>query len=142
VAIGAPQYLIDNSAYNRLKYEADRARIAPLVDGGLVATCGALELEALYSARDPSDYENLWSTRTSIFSYVDTEEADWQQALSVQRELARKSLHRGPKIPDLLIAAVAGRNSLILLHYDSDFERIADITGQPIEWVVPRGSIS
>jgi len=26
-------------------------------------------------------------------------------------------------------------------HYDADFDRIARITRQPVEWVVPRGSI-
>jgi hypothetical protein len=28
-----------------------------------------------------------------------------------------------------------------VLHYDADFELIASITGQPTDWVVPRGSI-
>ena len=30
---------------------------------------------------------------------------------------------------------------LTVLHYDADFDLIAEITGQPTEWVVPRGSI-
>ena len=29
-------------------------------------------------------------------------------------------------------------NDLVLLHYDADFDRIVDVTGQPAEWVVPR----
>jgi len=28
-----------------------------------------------------------------------------------------------------------------VLHYDADFELIAEVTGQPVEWVVPRGSV-
>jgi len=28
-----------------------------------------------------------------------------------------------------------------VLHYDADFDLIAEITGQPCEWVVPRGTI-
>jgi Arc/MetJ family transcription regulator len=35
-------------------------------------------------------------------------------------------------------AEVAG---LTVLHYDADFDRVARITGQPVEWVVPRGSV-
>jgi hypothetical protein len=31
--------------------------------------------------------------------------------------------------------------SLILLHYDSDFDQIAAVTGQACEWVVPAGSV-
>jgi hypothetical protein len=28
-----------------------------------------------------------------------------------------------------------------VLHHDTDFDRIAAVTGQPVEWVVPRGSV-
>jgi hypothetical protein len=40
----------------------------------------------------------------------------------------------------LLIAATAERYALIVLHYDGDYERIAKITGQATEWIVPRGT--
>jgi predicted nucleic acid-binding protein len=135
-----PQYLVDNSAWNRLKYESVAARLKPLADENLVATRGALEVEALYSARNPEEYEKLQVTRLAMFTYLETEETDWQRALATQCELAAKSQHRGPKIPDLIIAAIAQRHDLILIHYDSDFDRIAEVTGQRVEWVVPRGS--
>jgi hypothetical protein len=28
-----------------------------------------------------------------------------------------------------------------VLHYDADYDRIAEITGQPVEWVAERGSL-
>jgi hypothetical protein len=28
-----------------------------------------------------------------------------------------------------------------VLHYDSDFDHISAVTGQPTEWVVPQGSV-
>ena len=37
------------------------------------------------------------------------------------------------------VAAVAECNGLTLLHYDSDFDTIAEVTGQDTRWVVPRG---
>jgi predicted nucleic acid-binding protein len=40
-----------------------------------------------------------------------------------------------------LIAAAAELGGLTVVHYDSDFDTIADLTGQPMEWVVPRGSL-
>jgi hypothetical protein len=43
-------------------------------------------------------------------------------------------------IPDLIVAATAERYSLIVLHYDADYDRIAGLTGQRTEWVVPRGT--
>jgi predicted nucleic acid-binding protein len=45
-------------------------------------------------------------------------------------------------MPDLLVAAVAERHALTLLHYDADFDTIAEITGQDARWVVPRGSVA
>jgi predicted nucleic acid-binding protein len=36
-------------------------------------------------------------------------------------------------VPDLLIAAIAERAGLSLLHQDMDFDLIAEITGQPTE---------
>ena len=43
--------------------------------------------------------------------------------------------------PDLLIAAVAEREHVTVLHYDSDYDHIAAITGQPAQWVIPRGTV-
>lgn len=43
-------------------------------------------------------------------------------------------------LPDLIIAAVAERNDLDVLHYDHNYENIAAVTGQRVEWVVPRGA--
>lgn len=45
-------------------------------------------------------------------------------------------------IPDLLIAACAEIDGAVVLHYNVDYERIASVTDQPVEWVVPRGSVS
>lgn len=64
----------------------------------------------------------------------------FQRAIEVQGELARLGQHRLP-IPDLIVAAAAEAAGLTVLHYDADFDRIAAITGQPVEWVVPRGSV-
>ena len=58
---------------------------------------------------------------------------------AVQGQLAQGGLHRTVKLGDLIIAAAAERASLVVLHYDQDFDRIAEVTSQPSEWVVPRG---
>jgi predicted nucleic acid-binding protein len=36
-------------------------------------------------------------------------------------------------VPDVLIAAIAERAGLIVLHQDKDFDLIAEVTGQPTE---------
>ena len=48
---------------------------------------------------------------------------------------------RAVGFPGLLIAAVAEREHVTLLHYDSDYDLIAQITTQPMQWVVPRGTV-
>jgi predicted nucleic acid-binding protein len=66
--------------------------------------------------------------------------AFFERAIEVQGLLSVTGKHRVP-IPDLLIAATAERAEAIVLHYDSDFEVIASVTGQHVEWVVRRGSV-
>ena len=61
-------------------------------------------------------------------------------ARALQRLLAAKH-QRGRKVPDLLIAAAAEAHDLAVLHYDSDFDLIARVTGQTCDWVVPAGTI-
>jgi hypothetical protein len=40
-----------------------------------------------------------------------------------------------------LIAAVAEREYVTVVHYDVDYELIAQVTRQPVQWVVPRGTV-
>jgi predicted nucleic acid-binding protein len=49
--------------------------------------------------------------------------------------------HRRVKHPDLLIAAAAESAGVPVLHYDRDFEAIAAVTGQPMRWIAPMGSV-
>ena len=76
----------------------------------------------------------------SVFELIETTADHMRRARQVQRLLASRS-QRGRKVPDLLIAAAAEQAELTLLHYDNDFELIANVTGQICQWVVPAGSI-
>ena len=68
-------------------------------------------------------------------------QTDLDRAMDVMQALARRGQHRAVGLPDLLIAAVAERAGLPVMHYDADYDLIAAITGQPTQWVVPRGSV-
>jgi predicted nucleic acid-binding protein len=63
------------------------------------------------------------------------------RALEVHREFARTSQHRNFRLPDLVIAATAELSGATVLHYDEDYDRIAKVTGQPVEWVASKGSL-
>lgn len=135
----APLWLADKSALARLDRQPVADRLGPLLLDGLVATSPIIDLEVLYSARSLSDYESLLAQRRALPSYPITQETT-DRAIEVQYLLAQRGQHRVP-LPDLLIAAVAEVDNLTVIHYDADYERIAAVTGQPHEWVVPRGSI-
>jgi len=58
----------------------------------------------------------------------------------ITRMLASRGQHRAPSIADLFVSAVALTHDATVLHYDKDFELIADVSGLHHEWIVPRGS--
>ncbi len=51
------------------------------------------------------------------------------------------SRHWAAGIVDLLTAAIAEHHGAVVLHYDTDFDHIAAVTGQQVRWVVARGSV-
>jgi predicted nucleic acid-binding protein len=135
-------FLADKSALTRRETRPEvRAVIEPLLLSGQIATCGVVDLELLYSASSPKVYERLASVLGAL-PRVQTTEAVMNRALEVQAALARRSHHRAVPLPDLIIAACAEGAGLTVLHYDADYDRIAKITGQPTQWVLPRGSIA
>jgi predicted nucleic acid-binding protein len=123
----------------RLAADRVRAVVDPLARTGRVARAGITDLEVGYGARNAREWDQDMAD-LSIFELVETTEAHLRRARQVQRLLAARS-RRGRKLPDLLVAAAAEENSLTLLHYDGDYDLIADVTGQSCEWVVPAGSI-
>ncbi len=85
-------------------------------------------------ARNGSDLRRLLTT--SPMSALITESVTpiiEDRALEVMGLLADRGQHRAASIPDLLVAATAESENLIVLHRDKDFELIAEITGQPLE---------
>jgi predicted nucleic acid-binding protein len=132
-------HLVDTSVLKRLGIPAVRAVMEPLAEAGRLARAGISDLEVGYSARNAREWDRLTGA-LDVLALVETTAEHVQRAKQVQRHLASKS-QRGRKIPDLLIAAAAESERLTVLHYDQDFDKIAKVTGQPCEWVVPAGSI-
>jgi predicted nucleic acid-binding protein len=133
------RYLADKSVWARLTKPTVRAAVALRVDRGLVGTCPIIDLEILYSARTGSEHDHFRAQRTA-FEYFPMTDEIAQRAVEVQGLLAQRAQHRSVSIPDLLIAATAERYALTVLHYDGDYDRIATVTGQATERVVPPGT--
>jgi len=133
------RFLADKSALARFLVPSVSERLGPLLEDGQIATCAIVDLEVLYSSRSLSDYDDVLDERRSLDSAPITPEV-MERAIELQHELARRGQHRLP-IPDLVISAAAQAAGLVVLHYDSDFERIGAAGGAGHEWVVPKGSI-
>jgi predicted nucleic acid-binding protein len=135
-------YLIDTSALVRLLGDAEvLARWEPSITAGLVAICSLVELEFLYTARSVADRERLVQQLHAAFGWVAMPDRIYERAVEIQLELTERGTHRSAGAVDLLIAAVAEYQGLSVLHYDRDFEQIGAVTGQPMRWLAPAGSI-
>ncbi len=134
-------YLADTSALGRLRHRPVAAALGPLIEAGLVATCGVIEFELGWATRSSKELDELRADRDAGYEWLPTHDEDWRHALAVQAALWRGGQIRAVGFPDLLIAAVAERERVSVLHYDSDYDLIAEVTGQPVQWVVPRGSV-
>jgi predicted nucleic acid-binding protein len=138
VALG-PLHLADKSAWEQARYDARaRARLHALREASQLATCVVSVAELLYSARDAEELGRLRLQLAALPRLHMTEDAE-RQVEEVMAALAARGQHRTP-IPDLLLAAIALTHGATVLHYDSDYERIAAVTGQAHEWVIPRGT--
>jgi len=134
-------HLADTSALARLRRPEVAAVLGPLIEAGLVATCGVIEFELGWATRTSAEFDQLRADRDSGYELLATHDEDWRRVLEVQAMLWRGGQIRAVGFPDLMIAAVAERERVTVLHYDADYDLIAQVTGQLTQWVAPRGTI-
>jgi predicted nucleic acid-binding protein len=137
--------LLDNSAWARLGHAAlprERAvEIADLAERGGLATCLPFLLEAGYSARSGRAHDRLMDDLLAL-PLVHIDARVERRTLDAQRQLARTGHHRIPPV-DLILASVADTHELGILHYDGDYDLIAERTDLRFRsvWLAQRGSI-
>jgi predicted nucleic acid-binding protein len=138
--MSTPLLLADTSVWHWARHATARAALQAELDRGTVATCAIVDAELMVSARSPRDADALMAERRALHWLVTPDDV-WDAVLGTQRALVDSSRHRTVKIPDLIVSAVAGRHGATVLHYDADYDAIAEITGQPMRWLVPKGSL-
>lgn len=127
-------WLIDKSALVRLGGSPDVEAWAGRIERGLVRIATVTLLEVGYSARDRQDLQEGLREPPVVSMPVEyATPAAEDRAVEVLTLLADRGHHRAPSVPDLLIAAIAERAGLVVLHQDKDFDLVAQITGQPTE---------
>lgn len=137
--------LLDNSAWARLLGGAvphERAKtIATWMASGELAVCLPFLLEAGYSARSAADRKSLMA-RFAELPRVTTDGEVERAALQAQRELTEIGHHRLPPA-DVVIAACAHRAEAGVLHYDGDYDMLAEHTSLVFEseWLASPGTL-
>lgn len=126
-----PTWLIDKSALARLSRSVDPDTWSNRIERGLVHISNLTRLEIGYSSQSGDIARREFGEpplAAMPVEYLTPRIED--RALEVQLLLADRGQHRGPSIPDLIIAATAELSGLTILHVDRDFDIIAAITGQ------------
>ena len=139
---GGSVLIADTSAWMRaarpvVAHDWDRALVS-----GQIATCAVTVVEILYSARDGDDYDRKQEGLAELRDVPITRSVT-NAALAAYRELAHRAPlhHRSVSIPDLLIAAAAADAGIGVLHYDADYDVLAEVLQFESRWIAPRGSL-
>ena len=128
-------YLIDTSGLFRILQAKLRQAWSDQLTAGVIAICPVVELEFLYSARSLADRLEKQRLLRELFGWVPMSDRAYDRADEVQQRLTETGRHRSAGPVDLLIAATAERERLIILCDDRDFEVVAAVTGQPVKLV-------
>lgn len=134
------RYVADTSVFARLTKPLVSAVFAPLAAQNHIAVCPPVAFELGYSARSVDDYRTVMDLLLA-FPQIPVTDADHHRSLEVQAALCAKGRHRSLSLVDALVAAVAEARGMTILHYDSDYERVAEVTGQEHRWIVKRGAV-
>ena len=83
------RYLADTSALARLHHPEVAAVLAPLIESGVVATCGVIEFELGWATRSSAEFDQVRADRDAGYEWLATHDEDWRRALDVQAALWR-----------------------------------------------------
>ena len=135
-------YVVDTSAWVRapLHPEVQRA-LAALGASGVLALAPPVALEVGFSARNAQEWDTT-HVGFSGFPVLPMSARTYEIARDLQGDLWHHGLVRAVGCTDLLIAAVAIEHHATVLHYDRDYELLAQVRADfRHEWIVPAGSM-
>jgi predicted nucleic acid-binding protein len=93
-----------------------------------VATTDPVIMEVLAGSRSEAAAEKLLGTLETLEYYPTAFRTDWERAAQIYRECRRAGVTIRSQV-DCLIAAVAERRGVPVLHADADFARLAEVAG-------------
>ena len=130
--------LVDSSAW--IEFIRDTGspaciRVDELLGSGEIAICDAVRMEVLAGARNEAHLSTLQNILMPA-TVIPTEPTDYDDAAALFRRCQRRGATIR-KLIDCLIAAVAIRAGIPILHHDSDFTALARHT----ELAIGQGSL-
>ncbi len=135
-------YLIDTSAWSRMQAPAVHKRLTMILTEGAAGTCLPLDLEDGRSAKNFRDAMLIRALRARVMTELPITAAVATRSRDLQLALTQRGYHRAASPVDLITAAAAAEYNAIVLHYDRDYDLIAEVGGPRSEWVAPAGTLS
>lgn len=133
--------LVDTSAWARAHHPAVRATWTEALVGRRLRLSPAIRLEILFGARDGEAFD-LLAERLTAISPAPLTPSVVEAATAAMREMAHRSAgaQRLP-IVDYLVAAAAQELGAAVIHYDRDYDVLAEVMEFESVWLAPAGSL-
>jgi len=133
--------MVDTSAWMRAGHPRVVKRWNRALRAGLLRIAPVTSLEILFTARDGTHFDTL-AERLSALRPAQLTTSTAHGAQDVMRTLAHHS-HGAHRIPivDYLVAATAQEAGAAVLHYDHDYDTLAEVMEFESVWLAPPGSM-
>jgi len=133
--------LIDTSAWMRADHPAVVERWEDAARAGRLRISPVVRLEILFAARDGERFDAV-AEKLSLLTSAPLTRSVAHAAELGMRALAHRSAgaHRIP-ITDYLNAAAAQEMGAAVIHYDRDYDTLAEVMAFESVWLAPAGSL-
>jgi predicted nucleic acid-binding protein len=134
--------IVDTSAWARAEHPSVRDQWTGALRDDRVRLSPVARLEILLSARTGEDFDTL-AERLSALRATPLTATIANAAQDAMRTLAHRS-QGAQRLPlaDYLLAAAAQETGAAVLHYDHDYDTLAEVMEFQSTWLAPPGSIS
>ncbi len=133
--------MLDTSAWSRAHHPSTREQWIEALISDRLCLSPVAQLEILLSARTGGDFDRL-SEQLAALRAAPLTPTVARAAEDAMRTLAHRSAgaHRIPVV-DYLIAAAAQEIGAAVIHYDHDYDLLAETMAFESVWLAPPGSI-
>lgn len=138
---GGP-WVADTSAWARAHEPEIAQRWIAAARAGELVACPIITLELLHDARNRDEVQAVSAALAALRQAPITRSVT-DAAIGAVRDLADASADGNHRVPtaDVLVAAAAAERGFGVLHYDHDFDRLAQVLSFTSQWIAPAGSV-